>query len=70
MSETEEAKRQEEQRQEDHVASGDQEDEDGDRESDRQSPDHQVVGDGRPSPTVEFDMGSSTGKWLVTGPHA
>jgi hypothetical protein len=65
MPQPEEPERHEQQRQEDHVAGRDQEDEACDRYSDCQCPDHRVVGDGCSSPTVVFDMGSSTGKWLV-----
>jgi len=56
MPEAEQAERQKEERQEDHVASGDQEDEGCDRKSDRKCADHRVVGDGRPSPTAVIGL--------------
>lgn len=60
MPEAEQAKRQEQQGQEDHVTGGDKEDEGGDRQSNRQCPNHPAVGDGRPSPTVVLGLGVTT----------
>lgn len=45
------------------MARGDQEDEGCDRQSDRECPDHRVVGDGRPSPTVVFDTVLTASGW-------